>query len=101
MRKGFWIITQEVIKKSDVVIEVLDARMPHLTRIPKLEKFAIKFGKKLIVVINKIDIVSKTSIKNLRQLYDQKNTFLISTKMGTGLKKLVQTLIGLKKNRKT
>ncbi|MBL7169918.1 MAG: GTP-binding protein, partial [Candidatus Aenigmarchaeota archaeon] len=52
----FWEIVQEVIEESDVVIEVLDARMPEETRNRKAENM-VKLGRKsLIIVVNKADM---------------------------------------------
>lgn len=53
----FWKIVEDVIKESDVVVEVLDARMPSLTRNKKAEKIVRDFGKPLILVVNKMDLI--------------------------------------------
>ena len=42
MRKGFWTVAKQIIKKADIVLEVLDARMPELTRNKQMEKNAAK-----------------------------------------------------------
>jgi ribosome biogenesis GTPase A len=49
----------KVIDKSDIILEVLDARFPHWTRIPTLERIIKSKGKKLILVLNKCDMISK------------------------------------------
>ena len=56
MKQGFWIIAKKIVKSADIVLEVLDARFPNITRITRLEKMA---KEKLILVINKADLVSK------------------------------------------
>lgn len=47
------------MRKSNVVLEIIDARFPNQTRNVELEKSALKADKKLVVVINKSDLVSK------------------------------------------
>jgi len=59
MRKSFWEIVNKIIKESDLVLEVLDARFIDETRNEEIEKKVIKQGKKIIYVISKSDLVSK------------------------------------------
>jgi len=60
-------MAQEIIEKSDVVLEVLDARFVDKTRNKDLEKDVRDKGKKLIFVLNKADLVN---INNLKSSYD-------------------------------
>lgn len=48
-----------VIRKSDVVIEVIDSREPDLTRSPRMEAYVKKLGKGLLLVLNKGDLVPR------------------------------------------
>ncbi|MFH0752008.1 MAG: GTPase [archaeon] len=66
MTKSFWEAVNRVIKESDVIIEVLDARFPEETRNKELEDKAKKLGKKLIIVLNKSDLVKR---KNHEGIY--------------------------------
>lgn len=46
---------KEVVSKSDVVVQVLDARDPEGTRSRKIEREVVQVhGKKLVLVLNKI-----------------------------------------------
>uniref|UniRef100_A0A8C6WGA3 Guanine nucleotide-binding protein-like 3 n=1 Tax=Neogobius melanostomus TaxID=47308 RepID=A0A8C6WGA3_9GOBI len=49
----------KVIEACDVVIEVLDARDPLGCRCPQLEETVLKKNKKLLFLLNKIDLVPK------------------------------------------
>lgn len=91
MKKGFWIVAEEVIQKTDLVLEILDARMPELTRNKKLEDYAKKYGKPVILVINKADLVSATTIRNLKNQYQGTDYVLTSIKNS----KWIKTLVGL------
>ncbi|AWR97597.1 GTPase RsgA [Acidianus sulfidivorans JP7] len=53
----------KVIKKSDVVLEVLDSREPDLTRSPKIENYVKKLNKGLILVLNKGDLVPRDVVE--------------------------------------
>jgi nuclear GTP-binding protein len=48
---------KKVVESADVVIEVLDARDPEGCRNKDLEKQIVGQGKKLLIVVNKIDLV--------------------------------------------
>ncbi|MBW0545626.1 hypothetical protein O181_085341 [Austropuccinia psidii MF-1] len=53
---------QKVLTLSDVLIEVLDARDPLGTRSLQLERDAVRQGKKVLLVLNKVDLVPKENI---------------------------------------
>ena len=55
----FWGIVENVIDNSGFVIEVIDARMPEMTRNKYAENLVESRGKKLIIVANKADFLSK------------------------------------------
>ncbi|AMM53859.1 GTPase [Pyrococcus kukulkanii] len=58
-QKKAWRVVKEVINEADIVVEVVDARDPIGTRNKKLEKMIIERGKKLLIVMNKADLVPK------------------------------------------
>ena len=60
-------LVSEVIRTSDIVLEVLDARFIDKTRNNYLEKEVLEKGKKLIYVLNKADLVK---VKDLKLNYD-------------------------------
>ncbi|XP_003495330.1 guanine nucleotide-binding protein-like 3 isoform X2 [Cricetulus griseus] len=56
---------KKVIEASDVVLEVLDARDPLGCRCPQVEEAIVQSGhKKLILVLNKSDLVPKENLEN-------------------------------------
>lgn len=65
MGKSFWDAVNNVIRESDVIIEVLDARFPDDTRNVELEDKARAAGKKLIVVLNKSDLTKDRTGKGI------------------------------------
>jgi len=54
----------------NMVIEVLDSRDPWTTRSDKLERMAEEKGKKLILVINKSDLVPRSVLEEWKKLFD-------------------------------
>lgn len=55
---------RKVLMLSDVVVEVLDARDPLGTRSIELEKDAVKAGKKVLLILNKVDLVPKENVES-------------------------------------
>ncbi len=56
-------MSEEIIRISDIVLEVLDARFIKETRNHESEKLIEKYGKKLIFVINKSDLADIEKLK--------------------------------------
>ncbi|MFC1768392.1 GTPase [Nanoarchaeota archaeon] len=90
MEKGFWTIIEDIIRRSDVVLEVLDARLPELTRIKKIEEYASSYNKPLIFVINKSDLVSRYTLGDNAREYDKSDTVITSTTKAKGIGDLIK-----------
>ncbi|XP_039512105.1 guanine nucleotide-binding protein-like 3 isoform X1 [Pimephales promelas] len=74
----------KVIEASDVIVEVLDARDPLGCRCPQLEETVLKHEgkKKLLFVLNKIDLVPKDKLEKwLGYLDAECPTFLFKASM--------------------
>lgn len=89
MKLASWRLLRDVIERSDVVLEVVDIRVPPLTRSPKVEKITLKYGKKLIIVLNKCDLVPKSVAEQWKGVFEEVlkvKTVFISTKDRLGTK---------------
>ncbi|MHA1249284.1 MAG: GTPase [Candidatus Helarchaeota archaeon] len=84
MTDKFTRIVWNVIRESDIIVEVLDARDPLGTRSKKLESFVQRFDdKKLVLLINKVDLVPKYIINKWVELFSKEfPTFYMSNKRG-------------------
>lgn len=89
MKRGFWIVVKDMIEKADVILEILDARMPDLTRNKYLEQYAATSGKRLILVINKKDLISDNAIKSIEEAYSGQDYALVSSKNHKDMNKFI------------
>ena len=89
MKQGFWIIAKKIVKEADVVLEVLDARFPNITRIVRLEKMA---KGKLILVINKADLVSKKTLYKIKTEFKNSKYVLVSSKNSKNVGELIKLI---------
>ena len=96
VKKG-WKVLWDVIERSDVILEVLDARDPEAFRNRKVERRIKQMGKKLIIVINKADLIPiRVSLAWKQYLGREFPTIFISAKRKKGkgmLKELIEKLV--------
>ncbi len=64
--QDFWDVVGRVIQESDVVIEVLDARMPEETANRRAENLTRISRKPLILAVNKSDLITMRTVKKHR-----------------------------------
>ena len=86
----------EAIKRSNVVIHILDAVEPLVDQDMHLLGLALSIGKPVLLVANKIDLLNKEELSNLTDHIFRKLNFakfisvsLISAKEGKCLKELL------------
>lgn len=65
--KNFWKIVNDVIKESDIILEVLDSRFIEGTRNKEIEDKVKSENKQLIYVINKSDLVEKKILEKVKK----------------------------------
>lgn len=79
-KKGNWREVRKAIEASDVVVQVLDARDPEGTRCQQIEDLIAEEGKKLIFVINKVDMVPEENLKAWKKYYKQQKLLTVGFK---------------------
>ncbi|NPA86310.1 MAG: GTPase RsgA [bacterium] len=93
-RRESWKRVLRVVRRADVVVEVLDARAPDESRIPRLEELVEANQKQLILAINKVDLVPYSYIKYYyKQFSREYPTVLLSVKNRWGSKKLRRKIL--------
>ncbi len=84
----------KIFRDADVLLEVLDARFPDLTRLPSYEKLAEKLGKPMIYVLTKADLVSKEWAEDWKKILERKGhpAVFVSAKKRWGTRILRRTI---------
>ena len=59
-------LVKDVIRKADVLLEIIDARFPDETRNSEVERGIVRLNKPLIIVINKSDLVSREKLEKTK-----------------------------------
>ncbi|MBS3072008.1 50S ribosome-binding GTPase [Candidatus Pacearchaeota archaeon] len=96
-RKAFPKIAKEVVERSDLLLEILDARFIEKTRNSEIEAFITSMKKKVIFVLNKADLVNVKELKTLVDLTKLEPYIFISCHERSGigrLRNLIKTEIG-------
>jgi ribosome biogenesis GTPase A len=62
-RGKYPLIAQKIIQDSDIILEILDARFIQETRNESFEEEIKKKGKRIIYVLNKVDLIDKNNAK--------------------------------------
>ncbi len=92
--------TKKVIKKADLIIEVVDARFPIDSRNFELERMIKKLGKKYMIVINKADLVPEEFLKKATaKISKEVPTIYFSSTKRKGTRKVATTINKLRHNK--
>ncbi len=91
---NFWRIVNDVIERSDVLLEVIDSRVPEFTRNKEVEDKVKQAGKKMILVLNKSDLIGqRVAEKEKRELSKEYPVVFVSTKEHHGTKLLREAIL--------
>ena len=82
----------EDIKLIDVVIEILDARIPISSQNPDMQ--SIIKGKKKIILLNKCDLADEKETKKWQMYFEKQgiNSVLINGNDGKGIEKVIKKI---------
>lgn len=81
-------ITEEIIKKSDIILQILDIRFINETRNYEIEKMIKDENKKIIYVINKSDLIEEKKVKEIKELNELNPKVFVSCLNRDGIKEL-------------
>ncbi|MAG01713.1 hypothetical protein CMI42_00070 [Candidatus Pacearchaeota archaeon] len=83
----YWELIERIIKESDIVLEILDARLIDLSRNEKVEELVKESGRPLIFVINKSDLISKEFLKSqIQKLEESGEVIYVSAKKAKSMR---------------
>lgn len=86
----------ELISRSNLCIEVVDGRLPTLTRVSAIETHALKSQIPLIIVLNKCDLVPRDVCEHNKRVFSHEfPTVYISAQERKGTKKLREQIARL------
>jgi ribosome biogenesis GTPase A len=86
----------ELIRNSDIVLEVVDSRLPEISRISTIEKHIRKLNIPLIIVLNKCDLVPQEINIRTKKIFEKEYpTIYISAQNRQGTKKLRLRIVKL------
>lgn len=76
----YWDLIKRIITESDIVLEIIDARLVELSRNEEVEKLIEEVGRPVIYVVNKSDLVNKDKLREqIKPLEDEgKNIVFVS-----------------------
>jgi len=83
---GFWPVVKRVIKDSDIVLFILDARMPELSQNSEIIRMAKYHTKKVVYVFNKIDLIGQGRTNVLKKKYP--GAFFVASRKNEGISTL-------------
>ena len=83
---------EEDIRIVDIVVEILDARIPKSSQNPDIQK--IIEGKNKIIILNKSDLADENINKQWVEYYKKQNipTILTNAEQGKGIKEVVECI---------
>ena len=94
-------IAKQVLKDANVVLEVVDARIPLETRNSVIKQLARERNKELIVVLNKIDLVPDNFLKKAKDYIEKEyKTVLFSAIKKKGIEQLMNILKNIAQEKK-
>ncbi len=95
----YWKVIEKIIDESDIILEVLDARMPELSRNEEIERLVKRKNKQLVFILNKSDLINANTLRKIfNKLKKESNVFSISTKEKLGTRRLRDYLTKESKN---
>jgi len=92
---GFWPLVESILRSADVIVLIGDARMPEMSVNREIERKVKDSGKVLLIVFNKMDLISNEERKKLRANYPE--AFFVSARENQGIGGLRRELQIIKK----
>ena len=83
---------QEDLKLIDVIIELVDARIPYSSKNPDIDTLAK--GKSRVILLNKADLADEVVTASFKRYYESKGFYVctVNSKGGTGVKNVMNTV---------
>lgn len=91
--EAYWDLIKRIILESDIVIEVLDARLIEISRNKEIEKLIKETGRPILFVVNKSDLVNLENLKKeIKILTEEGNVIFVSAKKPKDVKVILYAI---------
>jgi ribosome biogenesis GTPase A len=67
---NYWRLVNRVMEDADIVLLVVDARLPEETRNREIEQKLVQKNKRLLYILNKCDLVTKEAIERIKKDFE-------------------------------
>ncbi len=94
---GYWGVVNNCLKNADVVLFILDARIPNESANREVLRKAGDMSKDLIFVFNKCDLINAKNLKKLKEKYE--DAFFVTIKRRISILAIKKHLDKLAENR--
>lgn len=88
----YWDLIKRIIVESDILLEVIDARMVGLSRNEEVENLIKEIGRPVIYVVNKSDLVKKEDLREQLGQFGEDKVIFVSNKDKASYKILLYTI---------
>jgi ribosome biogenesis GTPase A len=86
----YWDLIEQIVRESDIILEVLDARFPELSRNKQVEELITKFNRPRIFVMNKADLVTRHDLEfSTAKLMEEGEVVYVSNRQTRTIKTLL------------
>jgi len=87
-KKKYPVLAENIVKMSDIILEVIDARFITETRNSEIEALIKKENKKIIYIINKSDLIEEKKLKEIKELNKLNPKVFVSCLHRQGIREL-------------
>ncbi len=98
--QGFWSMANHVIRRSDILLEVIDARMPDMTRNRNVEGKIRGKRKAFILVLNKSDLITRSMRDDFMRKTKSTTAVFVSCKKNKGIAELREMILDVSSRRR-
>lgn len=90
---SFWEHLKRGLRQTDIIAEVIDGRLPQLSRNDTIEELARVYNKPFLFVINKCDLITREAAEKIKQELGEHLCVFVSGKRGLGMRMLKEKII--------
>lgn len=94
-KSSFWDHLKRALRQTDIIAEVLDGRLPELSRNSTIEELARVYNKPLLFVVNKCDLISRETAERIKRTLGEHMCLFVSGKKNLGMRMLKEKVIVL------